>query len=189
MPEAGLNTQLKIKNALLTLMIEERFDMINVSDVIERSGVSRATFYRHFDTKEAILADIREAIDVEVRAVMYEAGKSDLSSPFEMLTDMVFPILYAHRDELRVLYGENGDPGWLPMLRKQYTHWVEVKLYGDSHVHMLGTPHHYEVALVVNVTISMIQAWITQPVPENPLIFKPIFLKLMNVTVADLAQQ
>ncbi len=43
--------------ALITLMSEKEFEQITVSEIAQRAGLDRRTFYRHFGSKEEILAD------------------------------------------------------------------------------------------------------------------------------------
>lgn len=45
----------KITDGLLELMNEMPFEKITVSDIVREAGVGRASFYRHFDSKEAVV--------------------------------------------------------------------------------------------------------------------------------------
>ena len=45
----------KITDGLLKLMNEMPFEKITVSDIVLEAGVGRASFYRHFDSKEAVI--------------------------------------------------------------------------------------------------------------------------------------
>ena len=45
----------KITDGLLELMEEMPFKEITVSDIVRRAEVGRASFYRHFDSKEAVV--------------------------------------------------------------------------------------------------------------------------------------
>ncbi|MFA6625012.1 MAG: TetR/AcrR family transcriptional regulator, partial [Bacilli bacterium] len=44
-----------ITQALFKLMEKEDYSSINISDISKKAGVGRATFYRHFKTKEDII--------------------------------------------------------------------------------------------------------------------------------------
>ncbi len=45
----------KITNALFELMEEKEYSEISITDIAARAGVSRVTYYRKFDSKEAII--------------------------------------------------------------------------------------------------------------------------------------
>ncbi len=45
----------KITNALLSLMNEQEYKDISITDIVKKAGLSRVTYYRHFNSKEDIL--------------------------------------------------------------------------------------------------------------------------------------
>ena len=44
-------TEKKLAEALAKLMEDESFDQITTSEIIQKSGISRSTFYRKYDSK------------------------------------------------------------------------------------------------------------------------------------------
>lgn len=50
-----------LANALRTLLKEKTFENITVENILELSGVSRATFYRHFQDKYSLMSWIYKA--------------------------------------------------------------------------------------------------------------------------------
>lgn len=48
-------TRRRLKEALLGLLGEKRYDEITVRDLCERADVGRSTFYAHYDSKEDLL--------------------------------------------------------------------------------------------------------------------------------------
>jgi AcrR family transcriptional regulator len=63
----------ELHNALLALIEERPFDGITIDDIVEKSGVGRSTFYRHYATKEALIEEI---------------AKTEI----EQLVDLTFPL-------------------------------------------------------------------------------------------------
>lgn len=51
-------TKEAVKEAFSALVQEKRYSLISVQDILDRAGVGRATFYKHFKTKEEVLCDI-----------------------------------------------------------------------------------------------------------------------------------
>ncbi len=45
----------KITNALLALMEEKEYKDISITDIVNKAGLSRVTYYRHFNGKEEIV--------------------------------------------------------------------------------------------------------------------------------------
>ena len=53
-----IKTKGLLKNSLLQLLQEERFEDISISSIVERARISRVTFYNHYDNKENLLNEI-----------------------------------------------------------------------------------------------------------------------------------
>lgn len=48
-------TKLSLQHALIQLILEKRYDLITVQDILDRADVGRSTFYVHFTDKEDLL--------------------------------------------------------------------------------------------------------------------------------------
>lgn len=56
--EESSKRQREIEQVLLDIMREKRYDEITVSEICERSGVPRKSFYRYFDGKEGAMQSL-----------------------------------------------------------------------------------------------------------------------------------
>jgi AcrR family transcriptional regulator len=54
----ALKSKQALHRGLLSLIAEKDFNEIQLDDILERSRISRATFYRHYPTKEALLEHV-----------------------------------------------------------------------------------------------------------------------------------
>ncbi|HEM3472027.1 TPA: TetR/AcrR family transcriptional regulator [Streptococcus suis] len=66
-----------IQEALLQLIQQKAYDKITITDIANRAGVTRISFYRNFDSKDAIL---KQALERAYSAYKKEYG-NDLSFP------------------------------------------------------------------------------------------------------------
>ena len=60
--EANAITRECIESALVLLMKEKSFSEISIQDIIRKAGVGRSSYYRNYDSKEAILMSHMENI-------------------------------------------------------------------------------------------------------------------------------
>ncbi len=51
-----------LRTALLELLVEKSFEQISITELTARAGLSYTTFFRHFDSKEALLNDVAAAL-------------------------------------------------------------------------------------------------------------------------------
>lgn len=88
---SGKKTDARVKrtrdalgDALVTLMQEKPFDTITVQDVLDRSNVSRSTFYTHYSDKDDLLmSDAEEFFEAISMALSQHGDKSDRVFPVQ----------------------------------------------------------------------------------------------------------
>lgn len=88
-----------IQTALIYLMNEKPFDKITITSIIQRSGVSRAGFYRNYSSKEDVLRDIES----EIYQRLSEAEEEGLyqTNPYQFYRDY-FQKVQEHKEEFRL---------------------------------------------------------------------------------------
>lgn len=89
----------KVLDAATELMVESGPRAVTVDAVSERSGVSKSTMYRHWDSRQALLVDV-------MRANMPDIAPPDESLPFGD----------ALRALVRAVANELSDPHWRRIL-------------------------------------------------------------------------
>src|SRR3954469_23393258 len=70
MDRRTIKTRQMLQDALLALMHEQPFEDIEIQAITDRADTARVTFYRHYGTKEELLADVIETIYQEMQAVI-----------------------------------------------------------------------------------------------------------------------
>jgi AcrR family transcriptional regulator len=80
-------TRESLRGALLSLIMEKRYERITVQDIIDRADVGRSTFYAHFRDKEDLLVygleELRGAFDPEAAGHGGGSGRSPTLAVFE----------------------------------------------------------------------------------------------------------
>ena len=99
-------TRMCIGEALFVLLDQKEYGQIRISDIVKRAGVSRMTFYHHYDTKEEAVQDyFHEIVKEYVWEVERSKGKlghfHDRSSImyalsfFDQYADFILKIVHA----------------------------------------------------------------------------------------------
>lgn len=101
-------TRLALDRALVALLQEKRLDAITVRELCDRAGVSRATFYRHYEDVAALLNAVEEQILAELAAGL-QGGTRDLAS---IITQSLRG-LKSGGERYQALFSENGDPAFI----------------------------------------------------------------------------
>ncbi|MCC8358245.1 MAG: TetR/AcrR family transcriptional regulator [Oscillospiraceae bacterium] len=62
-----------LRTALIHLLREKELQKISVTELVSRAGVSRATFYRNYATKEDLLAELSDSVTKEISGIIQAA--------------------------------------------------------------------------------------------------------------------
>lgn len=113
-PPLPLSTRLG-RGAVLAAAIEvfERkgFAQARVEDILEAANIARRTFYRHFKSKEEVLAALFEVAAGELLGAVREAGSdSDSLAGIHRAIDLYLDYHLRNAGTLRVLIGESMRP-------------------------------------------------------------------------------
>jgi AcrR family transcriptional regulator len=101
--------QRAIYEAAIALFAAQGFDETSVEQIVERAGVSRATYFNHFKTKHGVLRFYGERLADRLLALAAEtaATQSPLERLRTLLTTWVQHTL-EHREEVQVVHLYSG---------------------------------------------------------------------------------
>ena len=108
--------------ALLVLLRDTPYERITVGDITQKAGVNRSTYYRHFDTKDAIIRYYYDSILRESSAAFLQTNSMD----FRVYIRTRFETLYAHREDLLNLHRAGLSHLLLDVLMERF-HFDEIE--------------------------------------------------------------
>lgn len=91
-------TEQALREALLELMVERGYERLTVQDILDRTGIGRATFYFHYRGKDDLL---RRSLD-QLRSLLLEQWQSTPGGKSPLGFSLAF---FRHIDSHRRLYG------------------------------------------------------------------------------------
>lgn len=183
--EMAAVTVQRIEQTLLALMVESPFDEITITDVISKSGMGRATFYRYFKTKSEILTSIDKRILSATNAEMQRLSETlpKNLAPVDYLIALL-PTYYQFRDELKILWGPNSTGNYAVRLHMQFMPFIQT--FFSPRPKVRNIPVDYALDIYTSTFVSLLLMWMQRPLPERPEEFGRIIKAISNTPISDL---
>ncbi|HEX7854817.1 MAG TPA: helix-turn-helix domain-containing protein [Sphingobium sp.] len=149
-----------LHEAFLSLVETTTVDRITVDDIVERAGIGRSTFYRHFETKEALIDEIA-------------------TTEIEHLVDLAFPLMNAadtrsacralagYVDEHRRLWNVLLTGGASAIMRETFIRLASARAATSLDGFAPVLPVELGVVAGVGATIEILAWWLRQPDPVS----------------------
>ena len=160
-----------LKDALIALILEKGYSALTVQEILDRADVGRATFYAHYQDKEALLlgvfADLRDAL----RAGFAGVTPEDVARFGEGI-GLTLP-LFAHAAQQRRLYrallGSRDGAVLLGYLRDVLAAPLEehLRVAAASSGHS-PSPVPVMVAAYVSAVLGVLVWWLEADAPYTP---------------------
>lgn len=89
-----------ISETFIELLNERDFKTITVTEIVNKAGVNRGTFYKHYAYKEDILKEIQDEFLEQLTAMLENDYQEVCYSNLKAvpLSDALFTFIYDHRD-------------------------------------------------------------------------------------------
>jgi len=131
---------------------------VAVSDIAERAGVNRSTFYQHYADKDTVLADALDRIAGEAGARL-EIPLMHTKGPPEPLIAFLAHI-DEHADVYRSVFSGTGSGVVLARLRSRVRDALDAALLAAQRVAPMAAPADVVAAGVAGSIVGVIGAWL-----------------------------
>jgi AcrR family transcriptional regulator len=149
------HSKTSIKEALINLLENRDLAKITIRDICETAGVTRSTFYMHYDNLNALLKEIESALEEGMLPYFdrnnIERLGQDIHSPY-LSSYRWFEYCLTNAASFRAILGPHGDPGFEHRIRQRLRNEVNDMMDFDR------MPHDKQRRYVVEYTVSAIMA-------------------------------
>ncbi|MCI1735361.1 MAG: TetR/AcrR family transcriptional regulator [Bacilli bacterium] len=175
----------RINQALETLIKAKNYNAINVSDIIETSGVSRSTFYAHFKSKDEVLEKICSRIFDHVfshsleKEEDHDFSKTDVFDYDHMITH----IFYHFRDSkelIRAILSSSGSHLFLTILSEKVTPLIKALIHNGL-VGAKNVPEEIEQDQITSSLVEMLKMYCLADRKETPEEMTAYFLTMYGL--------
>jgi AcrR family transcriptional regulator len=148
-------------DAMIALLYEKPYSSISITELCEKAGLVRKTFYRHFQSKDAV---IKATIDIMFEQFMENIRSRNIEDAQLSLT--YFQYWEQHKRFLELLI----DNQLFYLLNDQYVLYLKVmedligvKMQGESEV-----AKEYMMSILAGGLWTVLRKWILRDCQESP---------------------
>lgn len=146
--------KLYIAEALLILMEKKDYNAVTVGEIVEKAGVNRSTYYRHFEKKEDVIGYFLDRISKDI----LEWDKSKESSFKEHLTT-VYKHYYKHKRQMMAIYKNGLSVLFFDILKK----YLGAEEHKNKQISV-----QYDIAFHIGGTFNHFMLWFSRDMADSP---------------------
>ena len=165
-------TQQLLAKALIALTLEKGYEAVTIRDITERADVGYATFFRHYQSKDALLRDVSDVVLADLNSLLPGSPSADV----EAVGVPLFRYVQEHANIIRVLLQSRGSSSLV-----QYIIDITSQDVLNENTPLEGSIVPAEIAAyhLINSSISLIQWWLEHDMSYTPERMGAIFHTLI----------
>ncbi len=171
-------SQAWLQNALLDLIKEKPYKQISISEITDRAGLARPTFYLHYESKNDLLLNYLDQLfeqfykDIDFDILETEISASAAAKIFQQVQD--------HPEIFHVVLTAGSDQ----LLLKRFQSYI-LKVFNrfttKNNLKTETTPYlNYVADYLAGAILAMIMDWMEMGQPHSPEIMGEIFYQLTH---------
>lgn len=167
--EANLRVKQNITNALFSLTEEKSLADVHITEIVEKAGVSRASFYRNYCSKEDVLVTL-------IRDVLDEFSEEVKISPegFYTYENMLLVFQYFKKYESYIL--NLCHSGYAYVLLEELNHFHE-SIEGTMPV---SSVEKYGIYMYMGALMNTALVWLAEDKKTSPEELAGYFLRMIK---------
>ena len=171
-----LRTRDRLGDALMRLVLEKPFETITVQNVLDRAGVSRSTFYVHYNDKDDLfISDLDEFFQGMATMLSRRADPSDRVAP---VRELFIHIANAPRFHRAVIAsGKIHDA--LELCQGHFARGIEQRLAELKRVRGTAAQQHAVAQALAGALLSLLLWWIKAKMPTSPTYMDNLYHRMV----------
>lgn len=181
-----LRTRKLLRDALMSLLHEQRFDTITVQQIADRATINRATFYLHYADKHDLLTQAMQDILDELTLLPNPFSFSNPQQMEPQRLQAFFVEIFRHVAEHAAFYDIMLTDGSLATFAVKIQEYVEqfgikwlARTMRDTAVRLSPEMQEIIISAVAGAYMGMIRWWLKAGMPHPPEYMAEQFMQLI----------
>ncbi len=190
MDKRAVRTREALKRALVDLLSEKPLSMISVSELTQRAGVNRGTFYLHYKSIDDMMAAVRvETSEYLTKVIASTNDKDSGNNPVYDKFLVIFTFFYENKEFYSRLFGDSGDRqfvGYVVELIRKNIFTEEIKDAEKlSNLQSSFNDIDYMYTFTAGGFASVLELWLNDKSDKTPEQMAELVTKIMTDSSAS----
>lgn len=151
-------TYVKLVHALAELLKENDYNNLIVQDILDKAGVARSTFYKHYSSIDDLLRFIVKTIFERASITDYLDEENDSQTDYSQLIVKILNILKESKDKISIIISNNSSIIFFEELKKRMLPIIE-RIVSKKMLINNRIPYKLSLELAQEEFIVLIKHW------------------------------
>lgn len=169
----NIRVKKSIEQAFFALLKEKSFSEITVTDLVKKSGVARASYYRNFSSKEDIIQEYLLNLRKEVEYILSLSVKNPEENYISQESVAIHLSVYLKEKHAILLLCDNG---FSVFFQEETNRYAEEK-FGDM---PYSSIERYQIYFMAGAFFNVALQWLRDGAKESPAEMAQLLLEMIG---------
>ena len=166
-------TRRLLAEALISLVLEKGYEEVTIRDITGLADVGYATFFRHYESKDALLGDVLEVVLADLLRLL----KPRQADAPDAIGEALFRYVGENAEVCRVLLGDGASTA---LVRRMVEIGTRDALHQNAPLGVVNVPAEIAAHHLVVSSIALIRWWLEHGMPYSPERMGEIYHELIE---------
>ncbi len=165
-------TKRMLKEGLMRLLTEKTLDKITITELCQKAGINRTTFYRYYEVPRDVL--------MEMQSEFFEETFGHFQKPLTINdVEHFFVCLYEHAELVKHFFKYNSDTDWSKVFAHIYKHFPQ-KMMTKAFQNIDENSAKLLSTYLAGGAYFLARQWIIEDIPMEPKEVAEIALNILD---------
>ena len=170
-------TKRMLHEALLQLLEEKSIDKISITELCDKAGINRATFYRHYNIPRDVLVEMEANFTEDINSRFESIGLT--TDAYNYILD-VSSYLYENSKLIKMFISNNSEQDLTFMMNDMFRRFLNNKEKYPNLAKMDAENVKLITSYVAGGSYFMLRQWLMEDVPKKPEEVANLLMDFLN---------
>lgn len=175
-----IKTKQSIQRAFIELLKDKPLEKITVADLCRQSGITRKTFYLHYENVPKYFEEFIELLLVDLEQAMQKSSSYITEKNYQLEPQMIhlFEHVYNHKDFYQFIFSSNSNIAYYKLFFERIKAFVKSSMQSKE---LLDEPTEFIDSFLANAILGVILEWYNEGFQKSIDEMNNILLKLLKI--------